>query len=329
MDLLSQRLTKIFSITLICFVASLNAAEGIASGPVPAIIPTQQASCAATQFADTSPSITKEQAAELVTLAEEYVRLKIENNLSSNNKDGFFQRLKNAGGIVLGGIVVAVIYGVLNDSVTARLEPGYFNLPVLPTIHHYNGMKAFGWESPETETSATKIALFWGVIATWWMGALLGTGVAACSDIGSLPPLTIKDLFPAMAGVLAFMGLGSFGAGLNEYLNGNLMKAYWVPRSIQTNSGEKNINQRLYWANAAAHNSGYLLGAIGGLFLMGWAIKKRFDRKHEQEAFEEVFATQKDMLREKLVDEITQVKVGKDYFVLKEKLESLIKNETA
>ena len=61
--------------------------------------------------------------------------------------------------IVLLCILSAILYGILQDQVTARVCVEYF------TIGH---PPVFNTESP------TLLALGWGVIATWWVGLLLG-----------------------------------------------------------------------------------------------------------------------------------------------------------
>jgi len=70
--------------------------------------------------------------------------------------------------IVLLCIVSAVVYGILHDQVTARACVEYF------TIGH---PPVFKTDSP------TLLALGWGVIATWWVGLLLGIPAALCQGL--------------------------------------------------------------------------------------------------------------------------------------------------
>ena len=55
-------------------------------------------------------------------------------------------------------------------------------------------MQKLGFKNPENERSASKIAFLFGIVATWWVGAILGTGIAAVSQVGDeLPPVEIQD----------------------------------------------------------------------------------------------------------------------------------------
>ena len=60
-------------------------------------------------------------------------------------------------------VLAAVLYGVAHDQVTARVCVEYF------TIGH---PRILATESP------TVLGLAWGVIATWWVGLVLGAPLA-------------------------------------------------------------------------------------------------------------------------------------------------------
>jgi len=71
-----------------------------------------------------------------------------------------------AGLIVLLCVLAAVAYGVVHDQVTVRVCVEYFTVghpPVFPT------------DDP------TLLGLGWGVLATWWVGVLLGLGLAVAA----------------------------------------------------------------------------------------------------------------------------------------------------
>ena len=68
--------------------------------------------------------------------------------------------------ILLLCVDAAVVYGILHDSVTARVCVEYF------TVGH---PPVFDTDSP------TLLAFGWGFIATWWVGFILGIlAIAAC-----------------------------------------------------------------------------------------------------------------------------------------------------
>ena len=72
--------------------------------------------------------------------------------------------------IVLTCVFAAVLYGIIHDQFTAHICVEYFSVfhpPVFST------------------TSPALLALGWGVIATWWMGAFLGVLLAIAARAGS------------------------------------------------------------------------------------------------------------------------------------------------
>lgn len=80
--------------------------------------------------------------------------------------------------IVLGTILLAIVYGIAHDMVTAHVYVPYF------TKFH---PRIIDSESP------VAMALLWGIIATWWMGLLIGVPIAASAQGGRNPKLTAKQ----------------------------------------------------------------------------------------------------------------------------------------
>lgn len=74
--------------------------------------------------------------------------------------------------IVLLSMLACVAYGVVHDQITVRICVEYFTIghpPIFPTM------------------DPTVIGLAWGILATWWVGAALGAGLAIVARIGSRP----------------------------------------------------------------------------------------------------------------------------------------------
>jgi hypothetical protein len=101
--------------------------------------------------------------------------------------------------IILLSIFAAVIYGILHDQITARNSIEYFTIghpPVFDT------------------TDPTLLALGWGVIATWWVGLILGVPLAMAARLGQRPRLTARHLVRPLALMLLLVGLFATVAGL-------------------------------------------------------------------------------------------------------------------
>src|SRR5215470_2611517 len=101
--------------------------------------------------------------------------------------------------IVLFCILAAVVYGIAHDQVTARVCVEYF------TIGH---PAVFDTASP------TLLGLGWGVLATWWVGLLLGLLLALAARIGARPKRTVRSLLRPVLLLLVVMGALSVLAGL-------------------------------------------------------------------------------------------------------------------
>lgn len=74
--------------------------------------------------------------------------------------------------IVVLCVLAAAAYGVIHELVTARICIEYFTIlhpAIFPT------------------TSPTLLALGWGILATWWVGAILGVLLALAARAGSRP----------------------------------------------------------------------------------------------------------------------------------------------
>jgi len=86
--------------------------------------------------------------------------------MSPSPKRGQFWR------IFLGTILLSIAYGILHDMVTAHVAVQYF------TEYH-----------PHLVDSKSPIvmALLWGVVATWWFGAMAGLVIGIADVVGKSP----------------------------------------------------------------------------------------------------------------------------------------------
>ncbi|MCA9293573.1 MAG: hypothetical protein KDA20_07150 [Phycisphaerales bacterium] len=164
--------------------------------------------------------------------------------------------------IILLCIVGSVAYGVIHDQFTARICIEYFTVTHPPLVN---------------STSPTVVALAWGVVATWWMGLILGFFVALCARLGrSLPKLTWKSFVVPLIVVLVIMGVGAA-------LWGPAFRDLHVPTSVLRENPELydwpvgiSLDKRDAWLTClGAHQASYTLGTVGGFALCIYAIAVR------------------------------------------------------
>jgi len=152
--------------------------------------------------------------------------------------------------IVLFTVLAAIGYGIVHDQVTAHLCVEYFTVAHPPV---------FRTQSPFW------LAIGWGIIATWWVGLPLGIGIAAGARVGGLPKLSLAVIRPMIFRLLAVMAVCAAGAGLIGYFLVATGRAR-VPEGW----GEDLPTEKwaAFSADAYAHVTSYLTGAIGGLILV-------------------------------------------------------------
>jgi hypothetical protein len=147
----------------------------------------------------------------------------------------------------------AICYGIVHDQFTARICLEYFTVfhpPILGRTH-----------------SPTLLAFGWGVLATWWVGMILGIFLAIAARAGSRPKLSVNDVLPRIQKLLLIMAVCAFLSGLAGYFWGELpasIEAYLPPGA-----------QHRFAADWWAHSASYASGFIGGIVLCVLAYRKR------------------------------------------------------
>ena len=147
--------------------------------------------------------------------------------------------------IIIASVLAAITYGIIHDQVTARICVEYF------TIGH---PRLIDSDSP------TVLGLFWGVVATWWVGLPLGIGLAVAARAGLRPKLTWSQLVRPLGVLLCSMFTVAILAGLIGYFTssaGVFLTAGW------------------------AHSASYLSGILGGIVL--WIVTWRRRGKEQTE----------------------------------------------
>jgi hypothetical protein len=154
--------------------------------------------------------------------------------------------------IVGGSVGLAVGYGITHDMVTAHLWLPYF------TVHHVRLVES---ESPIV------MALLWGVIATWWMGLILGVVVALAARVGRWPKLGSAVVLRRAAWLLAAV----FAAAMAVIL-GIMIFGVVAPVSDRPPDWDENVRAV---AVALAHQASYALSAAAGVGLATWTLLDR------------------------------------------------------
>ncbi|HEV2287391.1 MAG TPA: hypothetical protein VGR81_00395 [Candidatus Acidoferrales bacterium] len=161
--------------------------------------------------------------------------------------------------IVLVSVAAAMGYGIVHDEVTIRVCAEYFTVAHahLPLLH---------------SSSATIVALGWGVATSWWAGLAIGIALAIAARAGSLHKFTWRDflrpiawLLFAMAAVAALAGFA--GWWLTETGRITAMQAWAAMLPFD--------RQGVFMADVWAHASNYLSGSIGGLLLVAHTLWQR------------------------------------------------------
>jgi hypothetical protein len=147
-------------------------------------------------------------------------------------------------------VLAAIVYGILHDQVTARVCVEYF------TIGH---PPVFDTNNP------TLLALGWGVLATWWVGLLLGIPLAAAARWGRRPKREPRSLLRPVVLLMACAGLCALAAGVIGWFAAEtggvrLLEplASRVPRDKHT----------AFIADLWAHLASYAVGFVGGVVVI-------------------------------------------------------------
>ncbi len=145
-------------------------------------------------------------------------------------------------------VLAAVSFGVVHDQVTARVCLEYF------TIGHVD---VAGREP-------TFVALYWGVVATWWVGLPLGVVLAIAARVGEARRATsARELVPHVTILMGSLFVFAMTAGLFGYARAAMGGAptSWVPQVVP---GDARLG---FVFDAWAHGASYLGGLVGGLGL--------------------------------------------------------------
>lgn len=155
-----------------------------------------------------------------------------------------------AAAIVLMCVGAAITYGVLHDLVTAHVCVEYFTIghpPVFPT------------ENP------VWLALGWGVLATWWVGLILGWGLVIAACAGGRPPRSVRSLVRPVALLMVVSGACAVAMGIVGYFVAEAGGVVLLQPLAAEVSAEKHTR---FLADLWAHTTSYAVGFGGGTIVL-------------------------------------------------------------
>jgi hypothetical protein len=144
-------------------------------------------------------------------------------------------------------VVAAIVYGVIHDQITARLCVEYF------TVGH---PPLFGTHDP------TLLGLGWGIIATWWVGLILGIALAFAARFGRRPRRSVDSLVRPVVQLMLALGALAACAGALGWVLASAGAVFLLEPMASNVPREKHT---AYLADLWAHSASYLFGIVGGL----------------------------------------------------------------
>ena len=163
--------------------------------------------------------------------------------------------------IILLSIAAAVSYGVVHDQITAHLCVEYFSVahpPVFPT------------EDP------TLLALGWGIIATWWVGLILGIPLALAARLGPWPKRSTASLVRPLMWLMVASAIVAVASGLTGWM---LAHSGHLKLSDFDDYLAVNIppaHHAVFFADAFSHLASYAMGFLGGIFIIASVTISRY-----------------------------------------------------
>jgi len=154
-------------------------------------------------------------------------------------------------------VLSCVVYGIVHDQVTARICVEYF------TIGHPRIVAT---------SDPTLLGIVWGVVATWWVGVLLGVPLATVARVGSRPKRSAASLIRPMMMLLvccAILATLAGAIGCFAASKGWVRLFGWLAEAVPQ---EKHV---AFLTDLWAHNASYLGGFVGGIGLIVWVWRSR------------------------------------------------------
>lgn len=152
--------------------------------------------------------------------------------------------------IVALSIAACIVYGVIHDQITARICVEYFTIGhpiIIPT------------------NDPTTLGFLWGVIATWWVGAILGIMLAIAARVGSCPKRSATSLVKPILILLGTAGTFATIAGIAGYVAASNEWVWLVGSIADRVPSESHV---AFLVDIWIHSASYLVAFVGGIILI-------------------------------------------------------------
>lgn len=159
--------------------------------------------------------------------------------------------------IISMSILFAVLYGICHDLITAHISVEYF---------------AVGHPIIIDSNSPVMLALVWGVIATWWVGLILGILISLTARIGQKPRVPFSEIVRPMFLLMMVMAGSAFVVGIIGYVLARSEVIYLVDHLASQIEADRHP---LFLAAGWAHGASYIVGFLGGIVLCFKLWQKR------------------------------------------------------
>ena len=152
-------------------------------------------------------------------------------------------------------IGLSCVYGIVHDQITARVCIEYF------TIGHFT--------PTNIPLDPTTLGFFWGIVATWWVGVMLGIPLALCARVGSWPKRTARELFRPLLLLIGITFACAMTGLIIARLTGFTAPPHVLPMVLNDDQAAR------FSADLLTHNISYGVGLFGGPWLSAWVLRSR------------------------------------------------------
>ena len=119
--------------------------------------------------------------------------------------------------------------------------------------------RIFGTDSP------TLLGIGWGIIATWWVGLLLGIPLAIAARAGRRPKRDVRSLVRPIVTLLVVMGVCALLAGVAGFILASIGAIDLVEDLASRVPHDRHVR---FLAAGGAHLASYFVGFVGGIVVI-------------------------------------------------------------